>query len=167
MTIQVIHDLLPLNDDIKILFSSFRGELAREYQIYKMLMEEGTLSPAAFSLSGFNTPVALATISFGLRGGYSALYPANNSFFACIKAAEAALLSGTEDELVLVYADENIPQECGSFFREYPVTVAFGLLLSRDPRLPSVSVSSLVGEEDYPLAFLKNLLLSGKLHVSS
>jgi hypothetical protein len=166
MSIQVIHDLLPLGEDTKMLFSSFRGELSREYQIFKMLREEGAISPAAFSLSGFNTPVALASIAFGLKGGYSAIYPANNSFTACITAAQAMLFSGTTDEIVLVYADENIPPECGCFFQEYPVPVAFGLLLSRNS-LASVPLSSLNGNEDNPLAFLKQLLLCGKLHVSS
>ncbi|MCL2270414.1 MAG: beta-ketoacyl synthase chain length factor [Treponema sp.] len=167
MTVHVIHGLLPLKDDTKIFFLSFRGELCREYQIFRMLIEDGELSPAAFSLSGFNTPVALATIAFGLKGGYTALYPEKNSFTAGVQAAEAALLSGTADELALVYADENIPPECGRFFRESPVPIAFSLLLSRNPGQPSVPLSSLKGETDNPLAFLKQLLLRGELHVSS
>jgi hypothetical protein len=166
MSIQVIHDLLPLEEDTKILFSSFRGELSREYQLFSMLKEEGAISPAAFSLSGFNTPVALASIAFGLKGGYSALYPVNNSFVTCIKAAQAMLLSGTTKELVLVYADEHIPPESGCFFQECPVPTAFGLLLSRDSTLPSIPISSLK-EEDAPLSFLKQLLLCGKLKVET
>jgi 3-oxoacyl-(acyl-carrier-protein) synthase len=165
MSIQVIHDLLPLGEDAKILFSSFRGELSREYQIFKMLREEGAPSPAAFSLSGFNTPVALASIAFGLRGGYSAIYPANNSFVTCISTAQAMLFSGTTEELVLVYADEHIPPECGGFFRECPAPAAFGLLLSRDSSLSAVPLSSLADEDD-PLTFLKQLLRHSTLHVS-
>jgi hypothetical protein len=75
------------------------------------------------------------------------------------------LLSGANEELVLVYADEHIPPECGCFFREEPVPFAFGLLLSRNSLPLSVPLSSLY-EEDSPLAFLKRLLLCGKLHVS-
>jgi hypothetical protein len=145
-----------------MLFFSFRGELSREYKIFKMLREEGAISPAAFSLSGFNTPVALASIAFGLKGGYSALYPVNNSFSACIKAAQAMLSSGITEELVVVYADENIPPECERFFRERPEPAAFGFLLSRNSPPASVSLSSLAGE-DNPLAFLKQLLLCKKL----
>jgi hypothetical protein len=166
MSIQVVHDLLPLGENTRILFCSFRGELAREYQIFRMLKEEGAISPAAFSLSGFNTPVALASIAFGLKGGYSAIYPVNNSFIACIAAAQAMLLSGTTEELVFVYADEHIPPECGCFFPKCSEPMAFGLLLSRNSPLPSVPLLSLKGEEDTPLAFLKQLLLCGKLHVS-
>jgi hypothetical protein len=166
MSIQVIHDLLPLGEDTKILFSSFRGELSREYQLFRMLKEEGAISPAAFSLSGFNTPVALASIAFGLKGGYSAIYPANNSFITCITAAQAMLFSGTTEEIVLVYADEHIPPECGCFFQECPAPAAFGLLLSRNSPPTAIPLSSLRGEDE-PLGFLKQLLLSGKLHVSS
>jgi hypothetical protein len=166
MTIQVIHDLLPLEEDTKILFFSFRGELSREYQIFRMLREEGTVSPAAFSLSGFNTPVALASIAFGLKGGYSAIYPVNNSFIACLTAARAMLFSGTMKEIVLVYADEHIPPECGHFFRECSTPAAFGLRLSRFSALPAVPLSSLKGEND-PLSFLKQILRCGDIHVSA
>ena len=128
-----------------------------------MYTEEWELSPAAFSLSGFNTPVALASIAFGLKGGYSALYPAKNSFSACIKATQAALVSGKSDDIVLVYADENIPSDCKYFFNNYPVPAAFCLLLSRNYQASSVSLSSLKTEEDNPLDFLKLLLMRGKI----
>ena len=39
MTVQVIHDLMPLAEDTKIVFISFRGELSRQFQINKMLIE--------------------------------------------------------------------------------------------------------------------------------
>ena len=166
MSIQVVHDLLPLGEETKILFFSFRGELSREYQLFKMLMEDGFVSPASFSLSGFNTPAALASIALGLKGGYSALYPAKNSFNACLKAAQASLHSGKPQDLVLLYADENIPPECMCFFRDSPEPAAFALHLSRNPAPFSVKLSSLKTEEDTPLAFLKQLLLGTKLHVS-
>jgi len=159
MTIQVVHDLLPLPENTKILFASFRGELGREYQLFKMLSEEGEISPAAFSLSGFNTPVALASIAFGLKGGYSALYPAHNSFVNCIAAAQAALASGTADELVLMYADEHIPPECKSFFKKCPEAAAFGFILSKNETGSSIPLSSLNAQEKTdPLDYLKQLL---------
>jgi len=167
MTIQVVHDLLPLGENTKIFFFSFRGELSRQYQINKMVIEEGALSPAYFSLSVFNAPVALASMAFGLKGGYSAHYPGKNSFTAGILSAEAALLSGTTEEIVLVYADESVPPEYACFFRECPPPTAFALLLSRDSRPSSVPLSSLKGHEDNPLDFLKQLLLCGGIHVSS
>jgi len=167
MTVQVIHDLFPLKADTKVIFLSFRGELARQYQINKMLIEEKELSPAVFSLSVFNAPVALASIALGLKGGYAALYPGNNSFAAGIKAAQAALRCGMAEELVFVYADEQAPPEYWCLFGEYiPPPIAFGLLLSCRPGLLSIPFSALKTEDDSPLDFLKQILLRGEIHVS-
>ena len=159
MTVQVIHNLLPLEEDTKIIFLSFRGELSRQYQINKMLIEEKELSPAAFSLSVFNAPVALATMALGLKGGYTAIYPGNNSFAIGLKAVQAALLCGTAKEIVFVYADEQPPLEYGCFSGECSPPAAFGLLLSRKPGLLSIPLSSLKTEDDIPFNFLKQILL--------
>ena len=171
MTIQVVHDLLPVGEDTKIFFVSFRGELSRQYQITMMLVEQNALMPAAFSLSVFNAPPALASIALGLKGGYSALYPGNNSFSSGLAAAEAAFLSGTQDELIFVYADEQAPPEYGSLFTECPACLAFGLLLTRKPQpggesRSAIPLSSLNKREDSPSDFLRRLLLCGKIHVS-
>jgi hypothetical protein len=165
MTIQVIHGLMPLAEDTKVFFLSFRGELSRQYQINRMLFEEKTLSPAAFSLSVFNAPAALASMALGLKGGYSALYPGKNSFAAGVKAAVAALLCGAPEELCFVYADEEVQSEYAGLCRETPPPAAFGLLLSRSPKGPRVSLPAL-DEGDSPLDFLKRLLLRGEIHVS-
>jgi hypothetical protein len=167
MTVQVVHDLLPVKEDTKMFFVSFRGELSRQYQINKMLIEEKSLMPAAFSLSVFNAPAALASIALGLKGGYSALYPGNNSFVSGLKAARASLLSGAQSELIFIYADEQTPSEYGRFFNECPLPFAFAFLLTFKPQSPSIPLSSLEEiEECGPLDFLKRILLCGKIHVS-
>jgi hypothetical protein len=167
MTIQVIHDLLPINEDTKIFFLSFRGEITRQYQINKMLIEEKALSPAAFSLSVFNAPAALASMALGLKGGYSAVYPEKNSFYTGLQAARSALLCGTSEELLFVYADEEVKPEYACFFNECPPPSAFGLLLSRTKTqaVKSVPIPQFKAEDD-PLIFLKELLLKGGIHVS-
>ncbi|MDR2952363.1 MAG: beta-ketoacyl synthase chain length factor [Treponema sp.] len=165
MTVQVIHDLLPFDADAKLFFLSFRGELARQFQINKMLIEEKELMPAAFSLSVFNAPVALATIALGLKGGYAALYPAGkNAFAAGLAAAEAALVCGAAREIVFAYADEEPPPEYGCFSNEC-VPAAFAFLLSRETRDGDILLPP--AEEDGPLDYLKRILLTGKIHVSA
>jgi len=145
MTVQVVHDLLPVAENTKMFFVSFRGELSRQYQINKMLIEEKSLMPAAFSLSVFNAPAALASIALGLKGGYTALYPGNNSFAAGLAAAEASLLKeapllseaplpGAQSELIFVYADEQAPPEYGCYFKEDHSALAFAFLLTREPQ---------------------------------
>jgi hypothetical protein len=79
MTIQVVHDLLPIQEETKMLFLSFRGELSKQFKVNKMQIKDGSFLPAAFSFSVFNAPVALASMALSLKGGYTALYPTNNS----------------------------------------------------------------------------------------
>jgi len=160
MTVQVVHDLLPVGENTKILFVSFRGELSRQFQINKMLIEEKSLMPAAFSFSVFNAPVALASIALGLKGGYSALYPGNKSFSAGLTAAS---VSETQ-ELIFVYADEQAPPEYVRCFTT-SLPLAFAFLLTQKPQPLSVPLSSL-GETDDPFDFLRRILLCGKLHVT-
>jgi hypothetical protein len=175
MTVQVVHGLLPVREDTKMFFVSFRGELARQYQINKMLIEEKSLMPAAFSLSVFNAPAALASIALGLKGGYSALYPGNNSFSAGLSAAEAFFYGASHSEeareLIFVYADEQAPPEYGNLFNEDASPLAFAFLLTQEPQSVSVPLSALKEGEDNlpnnPLDFFRRLLLCGKIHVSS
>ena len=164
MTIRVIHDVMPFADDAKIIFTSFRGELSRQFKVNKMLIEEKTLSPAAFSLSVFNAPAALASITLGLKGGYSAIFPQENSFSCALDAAKASLLGAEAQEIIFVYADEEIQPQYKCFFNEIPPAISFGLLLSKISGFGSVPLP--VAEEQSPFDFLKKLVLTGRLHVS-
>ncbi|GHV28191.1 hypothetical protein AGMMS4952_11280 [Spirochaetia bacterium] len=155
MTIQVIHDLLPIKEDTKIVFVSFRGEITQQFKINRMLIEDGDVSPAAFSLSVFNTPPALATIALDLRAGYSAIYPAEDRFDSGFLAAVAPILCGDAEETVLVYADELVPEEYGSLRPLCNKPIAFAVLLSRTPGGLPVDPSVLAVES--PSAFLKYL----------
>jgi hypothetical protein len=156
MTIQVVHDLLPVKEETKMLFLSFRGELSRQFKVNKMQIEDGSFLPAAFSFSVFNAPVALASMALGLKGGYTAVYPINNSIKAGLVAAAAMLNTGSEDELVLVYADEEVPGEYSCLVPEPLPPFAFSLLLSRKPC--SASVYSMDKNEICPKDFLRLLL---------
>jgi hypothetical protein len=138
MTIQVLHELLPIGGSVKIAFLSFRGEIARQFQINRTLINEGDISPAAFSLSVFNAPPALAAMALGLSAGYSALCPGQNRFDWGFGAAAAPVLNGDEKEIVLVYADELCPPEYG------------GLRPSRDEPLAFAALLAL-GEEGIPV----------------
>ena len=156
MTIQVVHDLMPVANDVKLLFSSFRGELSRQFQINKMIIEEKTVSPAIFSLSVFNAPVALATIALGLKGGYSAIYIKEKSFSTALKTAEAALLGGSAKKLIFIYADEKAQKEYECFFNEAAPAVSFALLLSKESDMNSIPFTSTA---ENPFDFLKQLFL--------
>ena len=163
MTIQVVHDLLPLAEDSKIFFLSFRGELSQQFKINKMLIEDNDILPAAFSLSVFNAPAALASIAFGLKGGCSSIYPGKNSFASGLLLAEASLLETAlqeeaSQELIFIYADEEIPSEYSEIFSGKHLALAFAFLLTRKQGGFSIPLSSLKTET--PEDFLKSLLLT-------
>jgi hypothetical protein len=130
MTIQVLRDLSLPGESVKVVFLSFRGEISRQLEINRMLIQEGDLTPAAFSLSVFNTPPALAAIALGLTAGYSALYPGQNRFDQGFSAAAAPVLCGAEEETAFVYADELCPQEYGDLCPVPNEPLAFAALLS-------------------------------------
>jgi hypothetical protein len=165
MTIQVLHDLIPIPEGAKILFSSFRGEIAQQLKINKMLVEDEALMPAAFSLSVFNTPSALASMALKLSAGYSAVYTAEGRWDGALLAAAAQAACGA-GKTVLVYADEAIPPEYQAVARTAhgaaasgtaePRAFAFAALLS--PREGGVPLAGAV-PRDSPEAFLKYLYL--------
>lgn len=113
MTVHVIHNLLEkshIDKETKIVFVSTRGEIEREFTINRELIEENMILPAGFSLSVFNTPVSSATLAFGLKGGYSVIYPSKGKFANAFKTAVAPILAGTEENIIFVYADELVPE---------------------------------------------------------
>ncbi|MBP3710787.1 MAG: beta-ketoacyl synthase chain length factor [Treponema sp.] len=135
MTVQVVHDVLeraPHAKTLKQVFISCRGELAREFSVSKTLVEEHAILPANFSLSVFNTPIALATIALGLRGGYSVIYPSKGDFCAAFQGACAPLFAGSENKILLVYADEFAPEEYSAFGTASYEPLAFAAILSRE-----------------------------------
>jgi hypothetical protein len=160
MTIQVVHDLLPVDNETKLLFLSFRGELTKSFKVKRMVIEEKSVMPAAFSQSLFNIPIAMASMAFGLKGGYSAVFPGRNSFYSGLAGAKASLLCGTSDSLVFVYADEKLPQEYECFFpaSSQPPAFAFAVLFTRNPDKASFKIP--FSEEDSPQDFLKKLIFA-------
>ncbi|MCL2179317.1 MAG: beta-ketoacyl synthase chain length factor, partial [Cystobacterineae bacterium] len=151
MALHVLHGLGPLPPHTPLFFASFRGELAQQLKINKMLVEEGALLPAAFSLSVFNTPPALCSMALGLCAGYSALYPPEGRFSCALVAAAAALQapsgpastlpspspsplpSGMSplNHLAFVYAEEALGAEYASLQQGIPgEALAFALLLA-------------------------------------
>ena len=145
MTIQVLHDVLAKRADCtgcKVAFVSLRGEIARELSVNKMLFEEHAILPAAFSLSVFNAAPAAATIALGLHGGYSAIFPSQGNFRAALLAACAPVCSHEVDKLLLVYADEKIPDCYAPFAPRDSRPLSFATVLSAQEREGSVELDT-------------------------
>ena len=165
MTIQVVHDVveeIPKARNFKILFTSFRGEIEREFAIDKMLIDDKMILPAAFSLSVFNTPIAAATIALKMKGGYSVIYPSQCNFKDALMSAAASVLSGDEKEILFVYADEKIPADYKETLQNYNcnaslLPLAFACILSKDKKDDSLELDTDT-LADTPLEFLKTTL---------
>ncbi|MBQ3687852.1 MAG: beta-ketoacyl synthase chain length factor [Treponema sp.] len=167
MTVQVVHDALELAGpgagpgaaSLKQSFVSFRGELARQLSINRTLITEQDVLPASFSLSVFNTPMALASMACGLTGGYSVLFPPADAFCDGFCAACAPLLCGEEDRLLFVYADEAVPAEYAAFCPDDADPLAFACILSASvPCGSSIAFDHTAAAGMTPASFLRMLL---------
>lgn len=161
MTVHVVHSLLEktnINKETKIVFVSLRGEIEREFTINKGLIEDGMILPAGFSLSVFNTPISSATLAFGLKGGYSVIYPSKNNFADAFKTAVAPVLAGTEKEIIFVYADELVPELYQDKRPEENIPLAFACVISSESKENGIEFDDFTNLEKSPSKFLKYLL---------
>lgn len=161
MTVHVIHSLLEnshISKETKIVFTSLRGEIARTFTVAKDLIQEGMILPAGFSLSVFNTPVSSATLAFGLKGGYSVIYPSKSDYSHALKAAVAPVLAGTEKEVILVYADELVPEAYGDKRPEENIPLAFACLVSSEQKENCIAIDDFSNVGKSPVEFLRFLL---------
>lgn len=162
MTIQVVHDLtekVPEAASYKQVFVSFRGELEREFTVNQSIIEDAEIMPAAFSLSVFNTPIALSSIALKLKGGYSVIFPDGEDFSAAFKCACAPVLCGAEEKIIFVYADEFIPDAykslCAASGKNVPLAFAFIIGGKQTSGARSVSLDSV---KTSPADFLESII---------
>ncbi len=161
MTVHVVHNFLEksnVNKDTKIVFISLRGEIEREFTINKGLIEDGMILPAGFSLSVFNTPISSATLAFGMKGGYSVVYPSKNKFSDAFKLAVSPVLAGTEKEIILVYADELVPEVYGEKRPEENIPLAFACLVSSEKKENCVIFDDFSSVTNSPSDFLRYII---------
>ena len=161
MTVHVIHSLLEktnISKETKLVFVSLRGEIEREFTINQGIIEDGMILPAGFSLSVFNTPVSSATLAFGMKGGYSVLYPSQNDFSQAFKAAVAPVLAGTEKQIILVYADELVPEVYADKRPAENIPLAFACVVSAEKKDNSICLDDFSDVGKSPVEFLHFLL---------
>lgn len=146
MTIEAVHGVIQGNENLKLVFASFRGEISRQLKINNGLVEDADVLPASFSISVFNTPAAATTIALKMKAGYTAVYPSEDNFRSAFLAAAAPLLSGEESKIIFAYADEKIPEElenCKGFSSDVPMSFACVLSSEDDSRDGSGSVAGI------------------------
>lgn len=133
MVAYVVHDISDGYAPVPMIFASEFGEIQRQFKISSGILSSGEISPAMFSLSVFNAPVAAASIIEKNTTGYSAVFAGKRSFEDGLREASAPLLSGRETERIFVFADESIPSAY-SKISPYPNPVcALAMRLSTEP----------------------------------
>lgn len=174
MTVQVVHDSIERFGlkDLPILFTSVYGEINREFTIDRSVITEGSVMPAAFSLSTFNAPIALATLQCGIKSGYEVVFPSKGNFSYALQAAEASVFGGKNDRILFVYGDELFPKEYDSIksvkegnIHIPNIPLAFALVIGNSPlencsgaKFNSADFTS----KSTPIDFFKMLLNSNR-----
>ncbi len=160
MTIEAVHGVFDAAPDSKLIFASFRGEIARQLKINQNLIENNEVLPAGFSISVFNTAPAATTIVLKMKAGYTAVFPGNSNFKDALLCAAAPVLAGSEKSIIFAYADELVPEEYKdvSFGVEKAPPLAFACVIEKDGE--GICLSDECASEWTPQAFLKKLILA-------
>lgn len=134
MTVETVHQLVQFYPDaasLKTVFTSFRGEIEREFKISKSLVEDKMILPASFSLSVFNAPVALASMANKLTAGYNTIFTSDENFNNALISGASTILAETQDKLIFIYADEMIPVDYEKVAPNSRPPVSFACIISK------------------------------------
>ena len=131
MVLQVGHELAPGPKEIKTVFASEYGEICQQIKLSTSLVESGEIAPAAFSLSVFNTPVALLSMAEKNTERVVALHAGPASFETGLWEAVACLAHHGDSEVMMIAADEMVPAPFNELASPEGVPYALGLLLCR------------------------------------
>lgn len=159
MTIQVVHDQLEQSDckDAKQVFTSFNGELNRTVSILDQITEDNMILPASFSMSVYNTPIALATLACELKAGYSVIFPSKNDFKSSVLSAAAPVITGDEEKILFIYADEKLP-DLLEFTNVKINPMAFTTVITSKPTEKSIPLDLTADYIKSPEALLKYMI---------
>jgi len=130
MSLHVGHSLLKKKHVNDVIFASRYGEITRQLSITNSFLDDGEVSPAEFSYSVFNTPVALLSLSEGLTGLTRAVYSGENSLIHGLLQSLVALKSGAINQLLFIMADEPVPEYYREISSESNLALAVGMTLT-------------------------------------
>lgn len=162
MTVETVHQLVefyPAAKECKTVFTSFRGEIEREFKISKSIVEDQMILPATFSLSVFNAPVALASMANKLTAGYNTVFTTDENFNESLMSGAVSILAGTLDKIIFVYADEMIPADYGKAAPQNRPPLCFACILS------SQSIENLISQEYTSEQIPQNVYDFIRLHI--
>jgi hypothetical protein len=133
MVLHVGHELCPGPRQIRTVFASEYGEIGQQLKLTASLIETGEIAPSAFSLSVFNTPVALLSIAEKNTEGSIVLNAGPAAFETGLWEALALREHSGDPEVLMITADEMIPAPFDELAPQGRLPHALGLLLCGGP----------------------------------
>ncbi len=132
MIVQVGYEVAQPADFQRLIFASSYGEVQQQYRISKKLIEESEVSPAAFSVSVFNTPVAHLSIVIDCKHPASAIFGGQDIFFAALLEAASVLHDNSCKKVIVLLGDECLPDEYNELTENPVKPYACAFKFSRD-----------------------------------
>jgi hypothetical protein len=159
-------------------FGSRHGELQRTKKLLDDILQQQPLSPTAFSMSVHNTASGLYSILSGNQQPTTSIAAGEATLEHCFIEAFAWLNAEKCNKVLVVYADEPVPEDYKSFIQypEHPVAAAFLVTLNKKHSEAQLKLSAncrsvdVIDSLNPPLAmpvlsFLKFLILKSDRYV--
>ncbi len=130
LQLQVAYDCAAGNHGLRTIFCSRHGEIHRTHGLLAELAQGEPLSPMAFSLSVHNTGSGLYSIASGNTAPSTALAAGRDTLTMALLEA-AGQLHAVDEEVMVVFADEPLPDDYAPFADEDTVPYGVALRLAR------------------------------------
>lgn len=129
MVFQVASAVKPINQDTRFVFASRHGEINSCLNMLYSLAEQQALSPAAFSHSVHNAIPGLWSIHHKQKGESSSISAGKDTFAMACLEAQLMLAEQPDTPVIIVVADEKLPNIFEQFEPEPTEPYALALLL--------------------------------------
>ena len=113
----------------RFIFCTRHGEFQRTLRILKSIVAEEPISPAEFSLSVHNALAGLLSIAWNNTAGHTTISAGADSFGSAMLDAVACLKSRPNEQVLVVYFDDLLPEPYDKFADD-ETCVALAMLLS-------------------------------------
>jgi len=131
----VVADLCARNKVDHIILASRHGELHRTLTLLQETIADELLSPTLFAQSVHSTSAGLATIAFKLEVPVTTVAARRDSFHMALVECSAYLALQPTHKVLLLAADEQLPELYAPYDDELNVDHVLGLILARGDNL--------------------------------
>ena len=117
----------------RYVLSTRHGELTRALATLRAIETEGLPSPTDFSMSIHHALLGLMSIHTSNRSGHTALSGGWDSFANGLLEASTCIVERPDEPVILVHADEKLPEEYATFREEDDAALPLVLAIALGP----------------------------------